>query len=125
MNPFMVAAAILAFAAGPLHSILGEKLLLRPVFQHPLPGISGSEDFARRTLRMFWHVIGFFWWGFAALLLAVAGQSEPDRFSTFVANVVGWTFLASAVYALIQTKGKHFAGGLFLLIAILVFWGAR
>ncbi|HSC80175.1 MAG TPA: hypothetical protein VLC08_07470, partial [Chitinolyticbacter sp.] len=66
-------AALLAGLLGLAHSVLGECYILIRLFRRQdLPKLFGSQDFTLRTLRFAWHLTTLAWWGFAALLLALA-----------------------------------------------------
>ena len=77
MNIFLVIAAGLSLLAGILHSILGERLILKRMSSDDLPTTVGSGDFVFRVLRIFWHLVSVAWWGFAVLLWVLA--SHPDE----------------------------------------------
>lgn len=74
-------AAVLTFAVGLAHSVLGEKYLLMRLFRRSdLPTLLGSATFAVRTLRFAWHITTVAWWGFGAmLLLAAQGALTPGN----------------------------------------------
>lgn len=118
----LVIAAALAALTGIAHSILGERYILIRLFRRQdLPKLFGSDRFTRRTLRFAWHVTSVAWWGFAALLLLVAGQRPPA--APGVLSVIAGTFLATAVIAGIGSRGRHVSWIVFLSIAILAWLG--
>ncbi len=125
MNPYLVAAAVLSFLSGPLHSFLGERLIFRQLFRQELPKILGSEAFTRRTLRYFWHLMSVFFWLCAVVLARFAALPSLDSTARWTAGAVAWTFLASSLYALVAIRGRHFAWALFLAVALLVWLGLR
>ena len=67
-----IAAGLLAFI-GIVHSVLGERLLLRPLFAHPdwsLPRM--PREPAERVLRFAWHLTTIAWWAIAAALVGAS-----------------------------------------------------
>ncbi len=78
--------------------------------------------FALRVLRLFWHLVSVAWWGFAALLVLLASMpASADNQRLLWA--IALTFLASAVVALVVSRGKHFSWGLLLIIAVVIWLG--
>ena len=105
MNYLLMTAAALCFALGVLHSVLGERTILGPLFERgQLPKLFGSEQFTQQTLRFTWHVTTVLLWGVPVLC---------------------WTFAVCAAVALIQTRAKHFSWLVFAAIAILVWIGGN
>ena len=98
-------AALLGFALGLAHSILGERYILTRLFRRDnLPKLFGDTQFTSRTLRFAWHLTTIAFWGFAALLWqASSGALDQDA----VLRTIGWTCLASGLLPLIMTRGKH------------------
>jgi hypothetical protein len=125
MNPYLVIAAVLALAVGVAHSWLGERYILMRLFRRQnIPHLFGSDDFTKRTLRFAWHLTTIAWFGAAAFLLILA--SSPLVASTrLLSRVIAATFLASAVIALVGSRGRHLSWVVFLLIAGLVWMGSR
>ena len=108
-------AAILLMLCGVVHSVLGERYLLRRLFKRDnLPHLFGSDAFTKGTLRFAWHITTFCWFGFAALLLLL-----PQ--STALLLTVGLIFLASGVLSAYYTKGKHLSWLVFFVISALSF----
>lgn len=108
MNPYLLVAATILAATGVLHSWLGERYILIRLFRRSdLPRLFGSDLFTRRTLRFAWHLTSIAWWGFAALLLVLAMQTEMGPASWSVVTVVRWVFLLSALVALVGSRGRH------------------
>jgi hypothetical protein len=119
MNPYFVAAAVLAVFLAAAHSYLGERYILVPLFRRDsLPKLFGGTDFTQRTLRFAWHLTSLAWIGFAGVLLAL----ESDG-GVRVADVVAFTFAASGLLTLVGSHGRHLAWIVFLAIAGLVWLG--
>jgi len=111
-------AAILLFLTGIAHSWLGERYLLRRLFQRDnLPKLLGGTAFTIGTLRFAWHLTTLAWWAFAYLLF-IAGQGtvSTDQLLT----VIGAASLLSAVFPLWFTRGRHLSWLVFLLVGVLV-----
>jgi hypothetical protein len=118
----LLAAAALAVVTAGAHSWLGERYLLIRLFRRPdLPRLFGDDRFTRRTLRFAWHVTSVAWLGFAALLVALAGEAVPDRATLL--RVVAATFALHAAVAAIGSRGRHLSWVVFVAIAALA-WSA-
>jgi len=125
MNSYYVAAAFLSVAVGLAHSWLGERYILRRLFRRrDLPHLFGGDEFTRRTLRFAWHLTTVAWLGAAALLLVLA-SFPPDASTRLLSGTIAATFLASAVVALVGSRGRHLSWVAFLIIAGLVWVGSR
>lgn len=125
MNFYFVAAAAFTVVIGLAHSWLGERYILMRLFRRQdIPHLFGSDKFTKRTLRLAWHITSVAWFGAAAMLFLLA--SLPLDASTHpLSRAIAATFLASAVLALIGSRGRHFSWVVFLLIAGLVSIGSR
>lgn len=118
MNAHLVVAAALVVVGGAAHSWLGERyILIRLLRRTDLPHLFGSDVFTKRTLRLAWHLTTVAWLGFAVLLLRHALPAGDGMLASQAAEVVSWTFLASAVVALVGSRGRHLSWLLFLAIA--------
>jgi hypothetical protein len=105
-----VAAASLVALAG-LHSWLGERLILRPLFAaEAWPRLPLGRPFSQATLRFAWHLTSVAWLGLAALLVGAEGPRVPA--------VVAAVLLASGCVTLAGARGRHFAWALFFTGAI-------
>lgn len=113
-------AAFFAAAVGVAHSYLGERYILIRLFRRPdLPKLFGGTEFTTRTLRFAWHITSIAWWGFSALLVALA---QPPVTASEVSLIVGATFLATSVATLIGSRGKHLAWPVFLVIGVIALY---
>jgi hypothetical protein len=106
MSQWIVAASLVALAA--LHSSLGERHLLRPLFAQ-MPALPVGRGFARRTLRFAWHLTSVLWLGLAALAL------RADRTDELI---IGAVMAVSAALALVGSRGRHFSWALFFTGAV-------
>jgi hypothetical protein len=121
-STLLFVAALLTFAVGVAHSVLGEKYILMRLFRRPdLPKLFGDTTFTVRTLRFAWHLTTIAWWGIGAMLvlasrgLLTAGNSP---------RVIAATMAATAAIILVSSRGRHLAWPVFLAIAILSLWAA-
>jgi hypothetical protein len=114
MTTLLYFAALLTFAIGIAHSVLGERYILIRLFRrNKLPKIFGSEEFTVNTLRFAWHITTIAWWGFAAILVLLAEQSISTQNLSMVLAV---TFLTTGIVSLLASRGQHLSWVIFLFI---------
>jgi len=119
---WLEASALLLFAVGVVHSVLGERYILVRLFRRTnLPELFGDTTFTTRTLRFAWHVTTVAWWGFAAILLVLARQSWTRGQLLFI---VAATFLLTGAIILIISHGRHWAWAAFLFIGSVCLYAA-
>lgn len=124
LNGYLAGAGVLSFVLGTLHSLLGEKLVIAPLLGlEYMPPVLGSARFTRRILRFAWHLTTALLWGLGGLLLVWARGAGPE--TQIMLIITAATYLASALIAGIITRGKHFSWFVFLVMAGLVWLGAR
>lgn len=113
-------AALLVFALGVAHSILGERYILIRLFRrHDLPELFGSSWFTTRTLRFAWHITSLTWFGIAALLWQLArGALTPAA----TAQIIGITSIACGILPIAFTRGKHLSWMVFFSVGALALW---
>ena len=88
----LLAAAALTVFIGLVHSFLGEKKLLRPLFKvDGLPSILGGVHHTKMTLRVAWHILTLVWFGLAVVMACL-------HFYTVGADLV-FLWMSSAVFA--------------------------
>ena len=123
MTTALYIAAFLTVAIGIAHSWLGERYVLTRLFRRGnLPKLFGGEDFTRNTLRFAWHVTSVAWWGFAAILILMAGGPPAQQ---TLGLVIGATFLVHFAVTLIASRGKHLAWPVFLAIGLLAIYATQ
>ena len=123
MNPWLVIAAALVVFIAAVHAILGERyIIIRLWRQDHLPKLLGSDLFTKRVLRFAWHLTTVAWLGFAAILLLGAGW-DGGMNTAAILNMIGITFLLSALLSLIITRGRHISWIVFLAIAVMAWLG--
>jgi hypothetical protein len=123
MNTALLVAAALILALGLVHSVLGERYILIRLFRRTdLPRLFGSDLFVRRTLRFAWHLTTVVWLGVAAIFVQVArGPLSASQ----LGQILALTALASAVVALVGSRGRHPAWLVFLVIGLCAWLGMR
>ncbi len=122
LKPLLLFAAFLAVAIGIAHSVLGERYILIRLFRREgLPKLFGGTEFTTRTLRFAWHVTTIAWWGFAVILAQLAmGELTP----AVVAQIIGATFLCTALIALVGSRGRHLSWLVFLAIGCVALYAS-
>ena len=120
MNISLAVAASLSFIAGPLHSLLGEKLIFSRLQAEQLPGVGGNSLFTKQILRMFWHLVSLCWWGFAVVLVILSTLPELEMWTKWIAATLALTFLASSALALVVTRARHFSWIILLAITVAI-----
>lgn len=124
-NFALASAAFVTVAIGAAHSFLGEKLVLAPLFRHgEPPKLMGSSTFFRHTLRFAWHLTTILLFGIGAVIVALS-FSQLQTQSTWVLRIVAVTIAACSLLSLIGARAKHFSWWVFLVIATLLWIGAR
>ena len=117
----LVIAALLTVGLGLAHSFLGEWKLIGPLLDPARRvGVLASSSFARNVLRFAWHLTSLAWWGFAAILIAVAASPNPIRDMLWI---IATTFALTGLLILIVGRGRHLAWPVCLTIAALAVWG--
>ena len=98
--------------------------MLGPLFRRDdLPKLLGSTTFARQTLRFTWHLTTVLLLGIGAVVVDLS-LLPPDSTSTCVIQVLAATFAACSLLSLIGARAKHFSWWVFLIIAVLLWFGA-
>ena len=96
----LIAAAIIIVLIGCIHSYLGERKVLHPLYQ--AYDIKGPIE---RILRVSWHLITLFWFAITAQLIAM--HNWPDQaFKSFLI-IMSVALGISTLISLINSKGKH------------------
>ena len=117
----LIAAAVLLVVIGLAHSLLGEKYILQRLFRQPLPKLFGDDGFTKRTLRFAWHITSLLFVGFAAILLLLHVDAGSPR---NLLRVTAVCFAATALVALIASRGRHLSWPVFTAIAALCWLAA-
>jgi len=126
MNAYFVAAAVLTFAVGAVHSVLGEVLIFRRLRAGGFVPIEGGTLLRRRHLGILWaswHVLTVFGWALALLMLRWPAVTTGT--ATEGARVVAVAMAVGAALVGIGTRGRHPGWVGLLLVALLVWMGSR
>ena len=125
MSASVLIAGSLAILLAVAHSYVGERRVVGPVLaRSDLPSLWSSLSLMRRTLRFAWHLTSVAWLGAGALLLFLAGRlAEPG--ARIGVRILAATFLASAIVAVVESRGRHPAWLICLAIAGAAWYGAR
>lgn len=118
MDIALTVAAALAVLIGLIHSILGERYIIRRLLRREnLPKLFGSDRPTKMILRFAWHLTTVAWFGFAGVLLVIGSDAaDPVR---SIGQVVAITFGISAVAAAWGSRFLHPAWAIFAAIAAL------
>jgi hypothetical protein len=114
MSAWVTFFALCALAV--LHSVLGERFLLGPLFASGLGATPLGPSFTRRTLRFAWHLTSLAWLALAFLATRVDAAGLA---------AVGVMMGLSALLALVGSRGRHFAWALFAVGAASALLGPR
>jgi hypothetical protein len=124
MNVMLLVAGLLSALIGIAHSVLGERLLLGPLFERgDLPKLLGSAAFARRTLRFTWHLTTVLLLGIGVMVM-ILSLAPLDSQSACILRVLAITFAVCSLLSLIGARARHFSWWVFLIIAVLLWFGA-
>ena len=126
MNMYFVAAAILTFVVGLVHSILGERLIFRRMRSAGFIPTNGGQVLREPHVRILWascHLVTVMGWCIAAGLFWLALPSSIHLVQSVAPKAVAATMLASSFLVLIGTKGKHLGWVGLLGVAILTAFG--
>jgi len=96
-------ASLLLVATMGVHSILGQKRLIRPILKQGA-GVM-QRPLARFILPFGWHLMSFFGLIIAATLFAWAWA--PDQARTVGLAMTGLVFTASGLIDAVGSKGQH------------------
>ena len=124
MNVMLLVAGLLSALIGIAHSVLGERLLLGPLFERgDLPKLLGSAAFARRTLRFTWHLTTVLLLGIGVMMM-ILSLAPLDSQSACILRVLAISFAVCSLLSLIGARARHFSWWVFLIISVLLWFGA-
>ncbi len=122
MNTLYLIAALLIYLMGLTHSILGEWLVIGPLFKIELPSLLGREAAMRRVIRFAWHLTTIFMWGIASVVAYWTLIAQTDAI-VVMAKITAFTFFLSGVLSAVVTRSRHFSWYVFLGIGVLLWVG--
>ena len=118
------ASALVAVFAAVMHSYLGERYVLRPIFAPGRrAGLLEESAGTRRMIRAVWHLPSFAW---AAAAVAVVGLAMYPASELGIAGFV-WVALVLAGSGLanaLASRGRHFGWAVLGLSAALALGAA-
>jgi hypothetical protein len=117
---FFVASAALLILTAIVHSVLGERRLLKPLYQQT-SGILASS-LARFILRFAWHLTSLSWLVLAIILLSF--QFQPAHAMSIALIATGVAFTAAGLFDAYGSRGRHIGWPLLtgIGIAALLAW---
>lgn len=110
MNYYFIAAGVLAFAIGLIHSVFGERLVfarMRSSGWIPAEGGQLLRESNVRILWATWHIVTVMGWGMGAILFRLALPNPASADHTFIAMVIAVSAFGSSMLVLVGTKGRH------------------
>ncbi len=101
MNLLHVAAGLIIAAAGVVHSVLGERRIMKRVRT-----IDSIDPRARRALSFTWHLAG--------LMMVVTGVTVAwPGTPALLVQLIGIIYLLLGLLSLKMTGGRHVSGPMF------------
>lgn len=117
MSISLIAAAILTFTVGAIHSWLGEQRLIGPILAPENRKGVLVHDFARHVLRFAWHLTTLTWWAIA-IILGLMAFSPAGETGRMILVVIATLFLAMGSFTLVTSRGQHVSWPFFLSIGV-------
>ena len=111
---FLGLAGLGCLTAAVIHSVLGERLFIRPIQpQMTWPGGRNAADLSRQIVRLAWHVTSLMWAGFGALFIApLLGFRGVTAVYAIAAAIFGVAFVMTGP----MTAWRHRGWPVFALI---------
>ncbi|MHB8584315.1 MAG: hypothetical protein ACYDDF_00545 [Thermoplasmatota archaeon] len=117
--PLIELAGLLLVLMAVANSYLGEKYFLRRFLAlKNFPPMFGSEVYTKGTLRFAWHSLSLLAVTIASILLALTGAANARGLLLTMGGGLG----ATAVLALVTTRGRNPAWAALALAAIAAMW---
>lgn len=115
MNPWLVSAALAAFATFVIHTVIGGRLIARPLL--------AARDLARiprLTAYYCWHMVTIVLFAMALALAWAARHANPPLVSLVLLLAVAFTALSLGLVAAYRVSPWQLPQwSLFLLVAVL------
>lgn len=113
---YLILGAILTLIGlSLLHSIMGEKLLIKPILEARGNRILESK-LARMVLRFAWHITSVSWLMMAIVLYFIG--FSPNSVASATLLVLGGGFLTFGIFDLIVSRGKHVGWTVLTLVGV-------
>ena len=126
MNWYFFAAAVLLFAVGLVHSVLGERLIFRRMRAAGAIPTNGGQILHEGHVRILWaswHVATVLGWCMAVALVWLSLPSSGSQGASLVAQAIVAAMLACSLLVFVGTKGRHLGWVGFLSVAVLASLG--
>jgi hypothetical protein len=109
MTPWIALSCSCFVVLAGLHSALGERFLLKPLFRSDaFAGLEIGKSYGARIFRFAWHLTSISWIALAALVALI-----PDSRA-----IIAVLAAVSGLYVLLASRGRHLAWPVFLLGAV-------
>ncbi len=99
----MLTSAVLLVVTAIAHSVLGERVLLKPLLARRESVL--KSDLVRMILRFAWHITSLSWLVLAAILIAFA--FKPDDAIQWSLLAIGITFSLIGIFDAFASHGRH------------------
>lgn len=108
-------AALLLVGVGVVHSVIGERYILRRLERlEKLPRlIFGGRELMTQLLRFTWHISTVAWFGIAGILILMAHDALSNKNAGVV---IAGTFMVSAVASAVPARARHYSWMTFLTV---------
>lgn len=124
----LLAAGLLTFLLGLIHSIMGEVLIFKRLRSSGVIPTNGGSLLKERHVRILWaswHLVTVFGWGLAVILCWFSMSASAEVvIPSFIASSVVISMVAGSALVLIGTTGKHPGWLVLAAIAILTLLGS-
>ncbi len=110
MNTYFLAAGVLTFVIGLVHSVLGEMMIFRLMRLQGIIPTNGGNVLREPHVRILWaswHVVTALGWCVAITLLWLALPSTAQISQSTLSKAIACALLVSSLLVLVGTKGKH------------------
>ena len=128
MNSYLMAAGVMAFIVGLVHSMVGEILIFRGLRSRGIVPTDGGQLLRERHVRILWaswHLVTVLGWCLAAVLVWLAQDPSRSESHQFIGRAIAAAMLVSAAFVFVGTKGRHPGWVGLLGVAVLVLMGER
>jgi hypothetical protein len=121
-NWLLFGSGVVMLGLGLVHTIVGEKYLVRRVLKRDLPKLFGDESFTKLTIRYVWHLVTIQCAASAAILFYLA--REPSRHYMPIVAILAISFVVCGVWGAIGTRGRHLSWIALIIAGLLAGFGA-
>jgi hypothetical protein len=123
MSAPLLVGGLLSVMIGLAHSVLGERLVLRPLLaQNDLPTLLGRPDFMGQTLRFTWHLTTVLLASIGVIVITLSVMALGPAM-VWLVRVLAITFGVCSLVSLVGARARHFSWWVFLIIGVLLWIG--